>query len=364
MANAKLAKAFFVVRIQRMNSKKNLPPGQQLVAPGKWPIVGERHPPESNGPPTLTISPLADESFELSMDDLKSFQQTKTVIDIHCVTRWSKLDVEFSGILLSDLLKSVGVSTEANFISFVSRSSHKHSSSLSLATALQQQTLIALEVDGQSLPEIHGGPIRNIVPGRYFYKSVKWLTELKMLDKDEIGYWEKDAGYHNLADPWQEQRYMATNVDRRTATKLIQTRDFSDRDLRSIDVSNMDLAGLNAKSALLRDADFRNANLSDADFSKANLSNAHFQLADLSNSKFLDSDLEGANLSGANLSGADLTGSSLIGASFCELGADGSVLHPVKIDSQTVIPKELLSVLVPAQSQFLIDIMNKQHPNE
>ena len=146
------------------NKFGRLPPGQQLVAPGKWPIVGEREPPESNSLPTLTVSPIANASFELSLDDLKSFKQTRMVIDIHCVTRWSKLGVEFSGILLSDLLKSVGVSTEANFISFVSRSSSKHSSSLSLDTALQQQTLLALEVDGAPLSEIHGGPIRNIVP--------------------------------------------------------------------------------------------------------------------------------------------------------------------------------------------------------
>lgn len=342
------------------NTDDRLPPGQQLVAAGKWPIVGEREPPESNFPPTLTVSPIAGEAFELSLDDLNSFKQTKTVIDIHCVTRWSKLDVEFSGILLSDLLACVGVSTEANFISFVSCSSRKHSSSLALATALQQQTLIALKVDGQPLPEIHGGPIRNIVPGRYFYKSVKWLAELKMLETDVLGAWEQDAGYHNLADPWKEQRYMATNVDRRTAAKLIKTRDFSDRDLRSIDVSNMDLSRLNAKSALLRDANFRNANLSDADFSKANLSNAHFQSANLSKCKFVDADLEGANLSGSNLSGANLTGSSLIGASFCEFDADGNATHPAKVDNQTVIPTELLGVLVPEQREFLLNAMNDQ----
>lgn len=345
------------------NITDRLPPGQQLVAPGKWPIVGEREPPAELYPPTLTITELHQRENEsdtvLSLDDLSSFKQTSMVIDIHCVTRWSKLDVEFSGVLLSDLLKSVGVSADAKFVSFVSCSDRKHSSSISLATALELETLIALKVDGQPIPDIHGGPIRNIVPGRYFYKSVKWLAELKMLNQDELGCWEQDAGYHNLADPWKEQRYMAANIDRRTAGKLIQSRDFSERDLRSIDVSNMELAGLNAKSALLRDANFQHAKLASADFSKANLSNAHFQFADLTNCKFVEADLEGANLSGANLAGADLTGCSLIGASFCELDTDGKVLHPCEVDSQTVIPKDLLGVLVPAQSQFLIDTMNE-----
>lgn len=342
-----------------MNLKNKLPPGQQLVAAGKWPIVGERQPPENNYPPTLTISPLADESFELSLDDLTSFRQTKKVIDIHCVTRWSKLDVEFVGVLLSDLLAAVGVLADAKFVSFVSLSSRKHSSSLALVTALEQETLIAHSVDGSPLPEIHGGPIRNIVPGRYFYKSVKWLAELKMLDTDQLGAWEKDAGYHNLADPWKEQRYMAPNVDRRTAAKLIQTRDFSSRDLRSIDVSNMDLEGLKAKSALLRDANFRNSNLAGADFTEANLSNAHLQSANLSHCSFSNADLEGANLSAANLTGANLTGCSLIGASFCEFDTDGEIVRPVKVDNQTVIPVELLGVLVPAQREFLLKVLNK-----
>lgn len=341
-------------------SKKKLPPGQQLVAAGKWPIVGEHEPPANLYPPTLTITDPKQNASDtiLSLDDLNSFPQTSMVIDIHCVTRWSKLDVEFSGVLLKDLFCSVGVGTDANFVSFVSGSDRRHSSSMVLETALKLETLIALKVDGQPIPDIHGGPVRNLVPGRYFYKSVKWLEEIKLLDQDELGYWEQDAGYHNLADPWKEQRYMAANIDRRTAGKLIQSRDFSQRDLRSIDVGNMDLVGLNARSALLRDANFRNAKLAKADFSQANLSNAHFQGADLTNGKFVDADLEGANFAGAHLSGADLTGCSLIGASFCEFNADGSVSTAVTINAQTKIPKNLLDVLVPNQRAFVLGILD------
>ena len=124
----------------------------------------------------------------------------------------------------------------------------------------------------------HGGPIRNIVPRKYFYKSVKWLEKIELLSEDRLGYWEADTGYHNLADPWKEQRYMASTIDRRTAAKLIESKDFSNRDLRSIDASNRNLDGLNASGASLRDASFEQCSLVGADFSNANLSNANFCL--------------------------------------------------------------------------------------
>ena len=342
-----------------MTNKTKLPPGQQLVAANKWPIIGEREPPATDGPHKLTISGSDESSHELSIDDLNSLKQTTKVIDIHCVTRWSKLGVEFSGVLLSDLLASCGVNVDANFISFVSRSSRKHSSSLSLAKAIELETLIALTVDGQKIPDEHGGPIRNIVPNLYFYKSVKWLSEIKLLEQDELGYWESDAGYHNLADPWLEQRYMAANVDRRTAGKLIQTRNFSGHDLRSIDVSNMDLQGLDAKSASLRDANFRNTDLAGSDFTDANLSNAHFQSANLSGCKFIRADLEGANLAGADLRGADLTECSLIGSTFYELDSAGETTNPAKLNSQTTVPSSILSPLTPSQRAFIKDALKQ-----
>ena len=150
-----------------------------------------------------------------------------------------------------------------------------------LDTAIAQQTLIAIDVDGQPLPPDHGGPIRNLVPGRYFYKSVKWLEEIELLEQDRLGFWEAESGYHNLADPWQEQRYLAPTIDRREAAKLIDSKNFSQRDLRGIDASSRQLPGLMAAGAALRNADFSFSDLQGADFSEANLSNAHFRRTDL-----------------------------------------------------------------------------------
>ncbi len=212
-----------------------LPPGQQLVASEKWPIIGEKKPADSLQPWQLSISGKVAKPVAFNISQLKALPQSKMVVDIHCVTRWSKFGVEFGGVMLADLLKICDVEPVAKFVSFVARSDRRHSSSLQLDTALSQQTLIALEVDGQPLSTEHGGPIRNIVAGRYFYKSVKWLEQIELLVKDRLGFWEAESGYHNLADPWLEQRYLAPAIGRREAAQLIVSRDFSNLDLRGIE---------------------------------------------------------------------------------------------------------------------------------
>ena len=333
-------------------TQKEIPPGQQLVARDKWPIIGEHKPAESDRPWQLVLAGLVNKEQTFSLGDISSMKQTTLKIDIHCVTRWSRQGVNFTGVLLKDLLAEVGVQSTAQFISFVSRSERKHSSSLQLKTAFDKSSLLATHVDGEPLSVDHVGPIRNIAPGRYFYKSVKWLERIELLAEDHLGFWEAETGYHNNADPWLEERYMAPTIDRRTAIKLIESLDFSNRDLRSIDASKRELAGLNAKKALLRDADFRQANLTGADFTDANLANAHLEHANLQHVKFIGTDLEGANLCGADLRHADLTRCSLIGSSFFQATPDGTRLEAT-IDQSTVIPSECLNSLTEEQFQFV-----------
>ena len=328
-----------------------IPPGQQLVAPGKWPIIGERQPAETANPWSLQINGEVEQPISLSLEDLRSLPQTKQTMDIHCVTRWSMLDVTFSGVLLKTLLTETKVHSNAKFVSFRARSKRNHATSLNLETAFNLNTLIATEVNGKPIDSAHGGPIRNIVEARYFYKSVKWLEHIELLDADQLGFWEAESGYHNLADPWQEQRYMAPTIDRRTSLKLIETRDFSNHDLRSIDASQRNLAGLNANSASLRDANFSGTDLSGADFTDANLSNAHFHNANLSNAVLVDADLEGADFSGADLRGANFTGTSLIGASFFK-HHQGLVVC-AKIDKTTQLPPAAIAPLFPQQLHYV-----------
>ncbi|MEM9411877.1 MAG: molybdopterin-dependent oxidoreductase, partial [Planctomycetota bacterium] len=297
-------------------TEEKIPPGQQLVAKNKWPIIGERKPASHSGPWTLSVFGQVEERKVFTVDELRSLKQTHLRIDLHCVTRWSRQKMEFKGVLLSDLLKETGKLSSVNFVSFNSRSDRNHSSSLDIQSAIDLNTLIALDVDDEPLPLDHGGPIRNIVPGRYFYKSVKWLEGIELRVEDRLGFWEAETGYHNHADPWKEERYMAPAIDRKTAIRLIETKDFSNRDLRSIDASNRSLIGLKANHALLRDANFQKSNLQDSDFTDANLSNAHLQEANFQGTQFIRTDLEGANLSGADLRGAKLVDCSLVGASF------------------------------------------------
>lgn len=331
--------------------ENRIPPGQQLVAPGKWPIIGERLPTETDTPWSLTIKGEVDTPISLSLEQLSAFPQTTQTMDIHCVTRWSMLDTTFSGVLLKDLLSSTGIKPNARFVSFQARSKRKHSSSLILETAIDLNTLIATGVNGEPIDTSHGGPIRNIVESRYFYKSVKWLEQIELLSTDRLGFWEAESGYHNEADPWQEQRYMAPTIDRRTSLQLIETRDFSYRELRSIDASQRNLAGLNANNASLRDANFSGTDLSNADFTNANLSNAHFHNANLSNAVFLNADLEGADFSGADLRGANFTGSSLIGASFISSQHGGT--SGAQIDKTTQLPPAAIAPLFPEQLHYV-----------
>ena len=344
--------------MKNKNKFTRIPPGQQLVAPGKWPIIGEREPSQSTQPWSLEILGKVDQPLSFSVDELLSLPQTERVLDIHCVTRWSMLDVPIKGVLLADLLEQAGVANEARFVSFESRSERNHSTSLPLDVTTDLETIIALEMRGQPIADEHGGPIRNIVPGRYFYKSVKWLTKIELLAEDRLGYWEAETGYHNNADPWKQERYMVPNLDRRTVIRLLESKDFSGHDLRSIDAGERNLDGLNARNALLRDANFEKASLLAADFSGANLSNAHLANARLNNAKFIGTDLEGADLSGADLAGADLTGCSLIGSSFCQSDENGNVFNGAKFDSQTILPGENLAPLTPVQLGYVESQLN------
>ncbi len=332
----------------------NLPPNQQLAAPGKWPVVGEKAPRNSDAPWAVTITGLVEHPRSWTLEELQRMTPVERVMDIHCVTRWSRLDVRFGGVPLAGLLDECRPLPEARFLSFVARSVRRHSTSLPLEDVIALDALVALSHEGEPLELIHGGPVRMVVPGRYFYKSVKWLERIEVLAEDHLGYWEAEAGYHNSADPWQEQRYAAPNLDRRLVRQALERRDFRGGDFRGLDARSRNLEGLNARGALLRDADFRHAKLTNADFTGANLSNAHLQHADLRGASFVTADLEGADLEGADLSGADLTGASLFGATFC---ADAETSHGAVLSPSTRISLEALEVLTPFQQRFVRELI-------
>jgi DMSO/TMAO reductase YedYZ molybdopterin-dependent catalytic subunit len=330
-----------------------LPPHQQLAAPGKWPTVGERAPARRADPWQVSVIGLVANPRTWSLDQLRSLPVVERVIDIHCVTRWTKPGMAFGGVPLRQLLEMCRPLPEARFVSFVARSDRNHSTSLPLTDALELDTLVALTAEGRPLEEGHGGPVRTVVPGRYFFKSLKWLERLELLAEDRLGYWEAEAGYHNVGDPWKEQRYLAAQLDRREVQELLARRDFSGRDLRGIEAGGLDLTGLVARNALLRDAHLERAILRGACFDGANLSNAHLEGADLRGATFLGGDVEGANYCGADLRGVDFTGASLFGATFCMEPGDREGWKPARVDRTTRLDAAALDALTPNQQAFV-----------
>jgi DMSO/TMAO reductase YedYZ molybdopterin-dependent catalytic subunit len=332
-----------------------LPPNQQLVAAGKWPVVGEKRPHAGANTEhwTVTIAGCVRAPRTWSLEELLALPRVECAIDIHCVTRWSKPAVRFAGVSLAEILEAAQPAPEARYVSFTARSERGHSTSLLLADALALGALVAFTADGAPLAEEHGGPVRVVVPGRYFYKSLKWLERIELLESDRLGFWEAGAGYHNVADPWREERYAAPALDRRTVREVLARRDFRGRDLRSLAADDRELEGLDARGALLRDASFRRARLCGARFDGANLSNAHLEGADLRGASFAGADVEGADYRGADLRGADFRGAALTAASFTpQPGSEGEWGDAV-IDGTTAIDAAGIEVLTPVQAEFV-----------
>lgn len=343
------ADPILVDRRTAMPSDSPLPPGQQLASRGKWPQVGEPTPTDLPTDWRLDLVGLVESPLSLDLRDLGAYPFVERAIDIHCVTRWSKPAMKFGGVLLADLLAVAGLKSEAKFVGFVAHSSRKHDTSLPLADALKLETLLAWQVDGEPLTPDHGGPLRVIVPDRYFYKSLKWLRTIRLLAVDELGFWEREAGYHNTADPWREHRYMAPSLSRLEMRAVLKSRDFSGRDLRSLDCRGHDLTGLQATKALLRDVDFRACPLAGATFDGANLSNGKLGGADLRRATFRDADLEGADFGGADLRDCDFRGTSLFGATFRPQPDQA----PTQIDATTKFDSSGLEKLMPDEERYV-----------
>ena len=133
---------------------------------------------------------------------LQALPQAEPTVDLHCVTRWSKLATTWRGVSLDTLLADV--ETAADYVLIESYGGY--TTNLPLEDLLDGQAWIAHEYDGAPLAAEHGGPARLLVPHLYLWKSAKWVRGLTLSLQDEPGFWET-AGYHNYGDPWREQRY-------------------------------------------------------------------------------------------------------------------------------------------------------------
>jgi DMSO/TMAO reductase YedYZ molybdopterin-dependent catalytic subunit len=180
-----------------------VPPGQYLT----------------EGFPVLTVGPDPDfdlsawdfklygeveDELELSWDELQALPQTDVKTDIHCVTRWSKLDTSWRGVRVRDLLEKARLRPEGKFV--MAYSDGGYTTNLPLDVVMDDDVLVAHTYDGRPLEPDHGAPLRLLVPKRYFWKSAKFLRRIEVMSEDRMGFWELN-GYHNDADPWKEQRH-------------------------------------------------------------------------------------------------------------------------------------------------------------
>jgi DMSO/TMAO reductase YedYZ molybdopterin-dependent catalytic subunit len=181
-----------------------LPPGQYDTGP-TWPVLtAEPTPKLDTSTWTFTVRGLVDRPTTWSWDQIQALPGSDYDGDIHCVTTWSKLGVQFAGVSVDVLLEAAGPQPSATHVLAWSHSGY--TTNLPLADLTGGQAWVAWEFDGQPLAIEHGGPARLLVPHLYFWKSAKWVAGLQVLDHDEPGFWERN-GYHDRGDPWLEQRY-------------------------------------------------------------------------------------------------------------------------------------------------------------
>ena len=188
-------------RRQRDAPAGRLPPGQYFTA--DFPVL-------SAGPtPNVALDEwrfellgLVDEPRAWNWQEFTALPAEDIRADIHCVTKWSKLDTSWRGVSVDSLLE--GATTSGAFV--IAHSYGDYSSNLPLADLTDGKAWIAYEFAGEPLAPEHGGPARLLVPHLYFWKSAKWIRALEFREADAPGFWER-YGYHNYGDPWREQRY-------------------------------------------------------------------------------------------------------------------------------------------------------------
>jgi len=182
---------------------ERLPPGQYLT--DKWPVL------HAGSVPRIDLATWefmvfgeVENPIRLTWEELRALPSTEVMIDIHCVTRWSRFDTRFRGVHWRELARLVEPKSTARFA--IAHAEQGFTANVPIEAIEDENSLLAYEADGAPLTPDHGWPLRLVVPSRYFWKSAKWLRGLELRSTDQPGFWER-YGYHNDADPWGEQRY-------------------------------------------------------------------------------------------------------------------------------------------------------------
>lgn len=185
------------------SSETRLPPGQHLVE--RFPVLDLGVSPAiETAQWRLTLHGLVEQPLDLNWQAFHQLPQEEFVSDIHCVTSWSRFDNHWRGVAVRHLLEAARPLSEARFV-FI-RSFDNYTTNMPLDDFAHEQCLLATHWEGKPLTREHGAPVRLIIPHLYLWKSAKWIKEIILADTNERGFWEQN-GYHNDANPWDEQRY-------------------------------------------------------------------------------------------------------------------------------------------------------------
>ena len=179
---------------------ERLPPGQYLTH--DFPVLSAGPTPRTRLEDwTFTVA-YGEDRRTWTWDEFRALPTEEPTVDIHCVTRWSKLDTVWEGVSVDTLLDGF----EHDAAHALALCDGGYTTNVPLEDLTDGRAWVAFAFDGEPLDPEHGGPARLLVPHLYFWKSAKWIRALRLQDDDEPGFWETN-GYHNYGDPWREQRY-------------------------------------------------------------------------------------------------------------------------------------------------------------
>jgi len=185
------------------DTQARTPPGQYLTE--DFPVLSAGPTPQVTPERwsfTLKVGPKPVKAW--SWKEFGALPKTKMTRDIHCVTKWSKLDTVWEGVLVDDILGDAGIAPPTGFV--LAHSFDGYSTNVPVADLIEGKAMVAMRYGGEPLHPEHGGPARLLVPHLYFWKSAKWVNGLQFTNTDTAGFWEM-RGYHMYGDPWREQRF-------------------------------------------------------------------------------------------------------------------------------------------------------------
>lgn len=199
---------------EQMRAQKRLPPGQSLTQ--KFPVLHYGTTPSTDlGTWDFRIFGEVEKDLVWNWEEFNTLPKTRLLLDIHCVTRWSKFDTVWEGVSLKTLVNEGIVTPKPAARYVIQHCEQGYTTNLPLEAMMKENVLLATHYDDKPLPREHGWPLRVVVGSfadrseswnGYFWKGGKWLRGLEFLSEDKKGFWERN-GYHNEADPWREERY-------------------------------------------------------------------------------------------------------------------------------------------------------------